>query len=135
MGTENEQNKVIVLAAGEGRTYKLGPMTAVFKADENETAGQYSISEWWIEPHSEGPGEHSHTDKDQVFYVLEGIVSVYINDKWIDAGKGAFIRISKTTIHAFANRTDNKAGFLNFDVPGGFEHDMPSMAEWFKENS
>jgi hypothetical protein len=49
----------IVLAAGEGRAYPMGRLAAVFKADGAETDGQYSISEWWLEPHTPGPGAHS----------------------------------------------------------------------------
>ncbi len=33
---------VIFLAPGQGRTYALGSLTAVFKADEAETAERYS---------------------------------------------------------------------------------------------
>jgi len=130
----NNHNDILILTAGQGRVYNLGPMTAIFKADENETDEKYSISEWWLEPNSDGPSEHKHEGKDQNFYVLEGSISVFIADKWIDAEKGTFIRIPKNTLHTFANRTDKKAGMLNFDIPGGFEKDMPSMSEWFKEN-
>jgi mannose-6-phosphate isomerase-like protein (cupin superfamily) len=129
----HNHDEVLVLAPGQGRTYHLGPMTAVFKADENETNGQYSISEWWLEPGTEGPHAHLHEDKDQLFYILEGIVSVFLADKWIEAEKGMFIRIARHTMHTFANRTNEKAGMLNIDIPGGFERDMPAMEAWFKQ--
>ncbi len=134
MKHKNSHNEPLILTAGQGRVYHLGPMTAVFKADENETDEQYSISEWWLEPNAEGPGAHEHDDQDQVFYVIEGTVSMLIGDKWTDAGKGSFIRIPRNTIHSFANRTNEKAGFLNFNIPGGFEKDMPSMEKWFEKN-
>jgi hypothetical protein len=35
-------------------------MRAVFRADGGETADTYSISEWWLEPGTPGPGPHSH---------------------------------------------------------------------------
>jgi len=109
-------------------------MTAIFKADVNETDDKYSVSEWWLEPNSDGPGAHQHEDQDQVFYVLEGTISMFVSDKWIDANRGTFIRIPRNTMHTFANRTDKKAGMLNFDIPGGFERNMPSMVKWFEEN-
>src|SRR5262249_35548914 len=55
------RTRPIVLGPGEGRAYALGSMSGVFKADEDETAATYSISEWWLEPHSPGPGPHSHS--------------------------------------------------------------------------
>ncbi len=129
-----DHTQPIVLAAGQGRVYNLGPMTAIFKADENETNDKYSISEWWLAPNSTGPGAHQHDDQDQVFYVLEGTISILVGDNWIEAEKGAFIRIPRNTMHTFANRTDTKAGMLNVDIPGGFEKNMPSMVQWFEEN-
>jgi mannose-6-phosphate isomerase-like protein (cupin superfamily) len=125
----------IVLKADEGRKYLCGTMTAIFKADEEETKEKYSVSEWWLEPNSDGPGAHKHEDNDEVFYVLEGITSFLIDDKWIDAAKGAFLRIPAKTIHDFANRTAEKTGVLNFFIPGGFERNMPAIVKWFDENA
>jgi len=124
----------IILAPGEGRTYNCGTMTAVFKADEEETDEKYSVSEWWLEPNSDGPGAHHHEINDEVFYVLEGTPSFLVGDKWIEATKGSFIRIPAKTTHDFANKTDQKAGVLNFFIPGGFERNMPSIVKWFEEN-
>jgi len=45
----------ILLRPGEGRAYPMGAVHAVFKADEDETGGRYSISEWWLEPYTRGP--------------------------------------------------------------------------------
>jgi mannose-6-phosphate isomerase-like protein (cupin superfamily) len=131
----NDPNKkIILLKKGEGRKYNLGPMTAIFKADKEETDNKYSVSEWWLEPHSEGPGAHVHEHIVQTFYVLEGPVSFFVENKWIDVETGTFIRIPENTMHTFANRTDKKTGFLNFDIPGGFEKDMPGMVAWFENN-
>lgn len=134
MKHKNDHSQTLILTAGQGRVYHLGAMTAIFKADENETADQYSISEWWLAPNSNGPGAHQHDDQDQVFYVLEGTISILTGDKWIEADRGTFIRIPRNTIHTFANRTNKKAGMLNFDIPGGFEKNMPAMVKWFEEN-
>jgi hypothetical protein len=56
MKHKHNETDELLLKNGEGRVYNCGIMTAVFKADENETANKYSISEWWLEPNSEGPG-------------------------------------------------------------------------------
>jgi hypothetical protein len=61
----------VVLGPGEGRAYPMGRISAVFKADGAETGQLYSISEWWLDPHTKGPGAHSHPE-DDVFYVLAG---------------------------------------------------------------
>lgn len=126
------EREVIVLAPGEGRRYSMGPMSAVFKADCEETAHSYSISEWWLEPHSQGPGAHSHPE-DDTFYVIEGTVSFFVNDHWVDAPAGSFVLVPGGTIHDFQNRSDARAGMLNIGAPGGFEQNMPAIVDWFEK--
>lgn len=121
----------IVLMPDEGRRYALGQMTAVFKADCAETADRYSVSEWWLEPDTSGPGAHSHEANEELFYVLEGTPSVLIGERWIDAPAGSFIRIPAGMTHDFENRTSARAGLLNVYIPGPFEQNMPEIVKWF----
>jgi mannose-6-phosphate isomerase-like protein (cupin superfamily) len=130
----NRSNQAIILTEGQGRRYECGTMTAIFKADEAETKEKYSVSEWWLEPYSDGPGAHQHEENDEVFYVLEGTISFLVDDKWIDADRGTFLRIPIKTTHDFRNQTGEKAGVLNFFIPGGFERNMPSIVKWFEDN-
>lgn len=125
------ERAAIVLRPGEGRTYSMGRISAVFKADQTETRSNYSISEWWLEPHTKGPGAHSH-EEDDVFYVIEGTMSILVNDTWIDAERGAFVLIPGGVTHDFENRGDCRAGILNISSPGPFEPAMPDISAWFK---
>jgi quercetin dioxygenase-like cupin family protein len=127
------KRSVLVLRPGEGRPYPMGRIATVFKADGKETAGQYSISEWWLEPHTQGPGAHSH-EEDDVFYVVEGTMSFLVNGQWMDAPKGSFVLVPGGSTHDFENRSDARAGVLNFSAPGNFEDDMPEIAKWFAEH-
>lgn len=121
----------VVLAAGEGRTYAMGPLEAVFKADGDETDGRYSISEWWLEPHTKGPGAHNHPE-DDVFYLLEGTMHFRLGDEWHEAPAGSFVLVPGGVTHTFENRGDVRAGALNISAPGDFEQRMPGIAEWFR---
>jgi mannose-6-phosphate isomerase-like protein (cupin superfamily) len=122
-----------VLRPGKGRSYPMGRISALFKADGRETKGRYSISEWWLEPHTKGPGAHSHAE-DDVFFVIEGTMSFLIGDEWTHAAAGSFVLVPGGVTHDFENRGSARAGVLNFSVPGGFEEDMPDIAQWFAEN-
>lgn len=125
----------VVLGPGEGRLYPMGRISAVFKADgAAETALGYNISEWWLEPHTKGPGPHSHADADCVFYVLEGTMSVLVGDQWHHGTRGSFVLIPGGVTHDFENRGDLRAGVLNFSAPGTFEPHMAEIAEWFAKN-
>lgn len=123
----------VVWGPGEGRAYPMGRISAVFKAGGDETAGGYAISEWWLDPHTKGPGPHSHPD-DDVFYVLVGTMTVLVGAEWIEASAGSFVLIPGGTTHDFENRGPERAGMLNFSAPGDFEERMPGIAQWFIEN-
>lgn len=131
---ERSGRQPVVLAPGEGRHYPMGRLAAVFKADGDETGQRYSISEWWLEPHTRGPGPHAHPE-DDIFYVIEGTMSVQVGDHWTDADRGAFILVPGGTRHDFENRGAVRAGVLNLSVPGGFEPEMPGIAQWFLQRS
>ena len=107
-------------------------VSAIFKADGSETAGRYSISEWWLEPRTEGPGAHHHPE-DDVFFVLEGTMTFLLDGERLEAPAGSFVLVPGGAEHAFSNRTDARCGALNVSAPGDFEAHMPGIAAWFKE--
>lgn len=123
----------VFLLPGEGRGYSMGRMRAVFKADGVETDRRYTVSEWWLEPHSKGPGAHSHPE-DDAFFVLEGTMSFLLDDRWLDAPRGAFVLVPGGVTHDFENRSSSRAGILNIGCPGDFERNMPAIVEWFEKH-
>ena len=123
----------VILAPGEGRAYPMGRIGAVFKADGAETRELYSISEWSLEPDTKGPGPHSH-DEDDVFYVLEGTMSILVGDTWTHAPRGSFVLVPGGTTHDFENRGSVRATMLNVSAPGAFEPHMAGISDWFHEH-
>ena len=95
----------------------MGRISAVFKADGDETQGGYSISEWWLEPRTQGPGAHAHPE-DDVFYVLAGTMSLRVGDDWVHAEAGSFVLVPGGQVHDFENRGPVRAGVLNLSFPG-----------------
>lgn len=67
-------------------------------------------------------------------YVIEGTMSILIGDRWVDAPKGSFVLAPGGVTRDFQNRSPKRAGVLNLSIPGGFEKNMPAIAEWFAEN-
>lgn len=131
---QSKPRRPVVLGPGEGRSYPMGPLSAVFKADGDESEQRYSISEWWLDPHTKGPGSHSHPE-DDVFYVLAGTMSVAVGEEWVEAPAGSFVLVPGGTPHDFENRTSSRAGMLNVSAPGNFEQHVPGIAQWFRDRS
>jgi mannose-6-phosphate isomerase-like protein (cupin superfamily) len=123
----------IFLPPGGGRSYPMGRISAIFKADGKETRSAYSISEWWLEPCTRGPGAHAH-EEDDIFFVIEGTMSFLLDDHWVNAPEGSFVLVPGGMTHDFENRSSSRAGVLNFSIPGDFEESMPAIAKWFAEH-
>ena len=110
----------VVLAPGDGRIYSMGRISAIFKADDTETDSRYSISEWWLEPHTMGPGPHAHPE-DDVFYVLEGTMSILIDGHWREVEPGTMVFAPKMSVHSLKNVGDTPARVLFSALPSGFD--------------
>ncbi len=129
-----DKRDLIALEPGGGRRYRMGQLSAVFKADEAETDAAYSISEWILEPGQQGVGAHSHDVNDEIFYVLEGKPEILTGETWGAYAPGSFLRIPAGMTHDFRNNGDQPARVLNVFIPGGFERNMPGIVKWFEDN-
>lgn len=123
----------IIIEPGGGRRYPMGRRAAVFKADGDETQGAYSVSEWWLEADTAGPPAHDHPE-DHAFCVIEGTLDLCLDGTWVAVGQGSHVLIPGGTPHTFENRGDERAGFIRFHTPGGFERQAQPIADWFARN-
>jgi quercetin dioxygenase-like cupin family protein len=126
----NHKRRPLIIGPDQGRRYDMGRMRAVFFADGAETADRFSISEWWIEPRTRGPGPHAHPE-DHVFYVLTGTLSLVIEGERTDAPRGSYALIPGGVQHDFENRGTQECGFISINTPAGFEKAMPGIVQWF----
>ncbi len=119
----------IILEPGAGRTYELGTMRGVFKADGAETGDRYCVSEWSLEPGAGGPGPHTHDANEELFLVTRGTMRFLVGEDWVEAPAGTFLRIPARTVHDFENRGDEPATAFNVFIPGGFE---APFRDWYE---
>ena len=70
-------------------------------------------------------------NEDDVFFMLEGTMSFFVNDEWVDAPAGSFVLVPGGVTHTFENRGDTQARALNISAPGDFEPRMAAIADWF----
>jgi oxalate decarboxylase/phosphoglucose isomerase-like protein (cupin superfamily) len=68
-----------------------------------------------------GPLPHTHTDADELFFVVEGRVDVLFEDSWRPLGPGQFWHVPLGTVHTFRNVTTESAQMLSGFRPSGFE--------------
>lgn len=119
-----------VLEAGQGERHPAGADSQiVIKATGEETAGSFFLSETTIEPSFPGPPPHRHRALHDMFYVLDGTLTVRLGDETRELGPGAFVCAPPGVVHTFSNTSDRPTRFLNFNTPAGWEHYMRALGE------
>jgi mannose-6-phosphate isomerase-like protein (cupin superfamily) len=68
----------------------------------------------------DGPPLHVHAELDEAFYVLEGKVGFWCDDKVIEAERGQFVFVPRRSVHRFEGRVDGSR-VLFVVAPAGLE--------------
>ena len=120
--------KPVVLRSGEGEHVQLGQSSAVIKAGVETTDGRFALAETTLEPGFTGPKLHLHRETLDMFYVLEGTLTMQLGEETLELFAGSFVLVPPGTLHTFSNRTDQRVRLLNLDVPAGLESYLREVA-------
>ena len=128
---DKDRPKLIALKSGEPDELTYDAGTVRFLATSVDTNGAWSLVEL-----KEMPGYHTnlhrHNHTDEAFYVMEGVLTVKINDKLSDYPAGSYVLIPRGTPHAQGNRGKVPARILLTMTPGGFERSFKDRVDLFK---
>lgn len=115
---------------GEGERHAVGGSSAVIiKASGHDTAGSFFLSETTIEPGFPGPPPHRHERLHDMFYVLDGVLTMELGDDTHEIGPGTFVCVPPGVTHTFSNMSDAPVRFLNFNTPAGWENYMRDLGK------
>jgi quercetin dioxygenase-like cupin family protein len=106
--------------AGEGRTVAVVGDVYRFLATGEDTNGKYALWEALVPPGG-GPPPHVHSREEEAFYVLEGEITFYVEDKRLVASTGMFANLPVGTLHSFKNESSRPARMLISVAPAGLE--------------
>ena len=121
--------EAVVHPPGEGERHRAGGSEIVIKATGEETAGTFFLSESTIAPGFPGPPPHRHERLVDMFYVLEGVLTVRLGDETHELEAGSFVCVPAGVVHTFSNPSDSPVRFLNFNTPAGWENYMRDLAK------
>ncbi len=121
--------EAVVHLPGEGERHIAGSSEIVVKATGDETAGTFFLSESTIAPGFPGPPPHRHERLVDMFYVLDGVLTVRLGEETRQLGPGSFVCVPAGVVHTFSNPSDSPVRFLNFNTPAGWEKYMRDLAE------
>lgn len=118
----------IALPPGAGRTLWLLGSEITIKAGGAESGGAYSFVEYRTPGGGTGPLAHTHTDREETFYVLAGEVEFLIGEEHRPAPPGSFLMIPRGVLHTFANTGAEEARLLIIHTPSGMEAYFEELA-------
>jgi mannose-6-phosphate isomerase-like protein (cupin superfamily) len=93
-------------------------MTVLIPGEQTNNA--YSVLEAFIVPGG-GPPAHIHHREDELFYVLEGDITIFSGEQTVRASAGTCVHIPAGTIHTFRNEGGGPARMIITYTPAGFE--------------
>jgi mannose-6-phosphate isomerase-like protein (cupin superfamily) len=111
----------------EGRSPTGSPH--LFKAAASDTAGRFDFIVGLFAPLT-GPPLHLHRQQDDTFYVLDGVLTVQVDEEVFDIGPGDFLSIPPGVPHTFDNlhHGDDPVQAINLMTPGGHFDMFEEMA-------
>jgi quercetin dioxygenase-like cupin family protein len=124
--------KPLVMLPDQARVYDTG---------RGETrilvGGKQSAGGWWLGSFVSEPGRktslHVHFSAEEQFYVVEGVLSAWIDGKWLDLPAGSVATAPRKVPHALGNRSKQPVKFLVAGEPAGFEHFFPDIEKLAKQ--
>jgi quercetin dioxygenase-like cupin family protein len=118
----------IVLGPGEGERHAMGASWLAIKAGGDQTAGTFYCGEVYLEPGYPGPPPHVHDRLHDMFYVIEGTLTVRLGDERRSVSAGTFVCVPPGVVHTFSNDGAQAIRLLNFNTPAGWERYMRELA-------
>jgi mannose-6-phosphate isomerase-like protein (cupin superfamily) len=89
----------------------------LFKAMAELDDGDLSLMERTLPAGGRRPPPHRHTNCSEAYFVLDGLVSVSIEDEERLVGPEGFVLVPRGTAHTFGNATDTEARLLVIHAP------------------
>jgi mannose-6-phosphate isomerase-like protein (cupin superfamily) len=118
----------MIVRPDQARVYSMGRGEARILVDAERSGGT-----WWLGQFREDPGYttglHFHPKTDEQFFVLDGVLSVYLDNSWHDLEPGTLAVVPHRTPHAQANAGEQPVRFLGSGSPCGFERFFPELHE------
>jgi quercetin dioxygenase-like cupin family protein len=123
-------SEAVIHRPGEGERHAAGGTGAIIiKASGDDTAGSFFLSETTIDPGFPGPPPHRHERLHDMFYVLEGVLTMRLGQDTHEIGTGTFVCVPPGVTHTFSNTSESPVRFLNFNTPAGWENYMRDLGE------
>ena len=82
-------------------------------------------------PPGSGPPPHFHTREDELFLVVEGRISFFVEESWTEVAPGGAVYLPRGTTHCYRNIGTTPSRQWILTTPSGFEEFFARCADEF----
>jgi quercetin dioxygenase-like cupin family protein len=122
MSINRHKQAATILPPGGGEAHSALGVTLTFKTVGEQSDDQFLVLEYAAPPQFSGPPPHWHKVTTEIFYVLEGALTLTVAGADTTMGPGGYGFVPPGTVHTFGNRSDAPARYLLVASPAGLEH-------------
>lgn len=126
--------RTVFIPSGAGKKGKIVVNDIVFKLNKSQTDGNLGSSEITLYPGLLGSIPHYHNSFDEVCIVLEGTVTIKIENEIYTVAAGGWHLRPRRSVHCFWNSGSIAARFIELYIPAGHEAFMQNLADLFIDN-
>lgn len=101
-----------IVHAGAGPSVDIGGTAVSFLVGNHDTADRFGLTEHRMPPSAPGAPLHYHRTMTEMFYVVDGEVSLTLGSEQHLVGPRTFMLVPEGTPHAFANPGNDPATLL-----------------------
>jgi mannose-6-phosphate isomerase-like protein (cupin superfamily) len=118
-----------VLGPGEQHPDAPTQTGPFFRFASGQTDGLAALAEVRLRPLTPGPNLHVHNREDELFYVLDGVMTVQVAEELHEVAAGGLAWGPRGVAHAYANRGREPLHLLIMWLPGGAEGLFVEMSD------
>jgi mannose-6-phosphate isomerase-like protein (cupin superfamily) len=108
------------------------PRRPFIRVRSHDTGGLLALGEVRLPPLTAGPTLHVHTREDEMFFVLEGVLTMQLGDQLHEIAAGGLAWGARGTPHAFANLASQQLRIMILWIPGGVERLFDEMEAYLQ---
>jgi quercetin dioxygenase-like cupin family protein len=119
------------MAVDDGGLIRVGGLEIRYKIDGVETGAGSGMFELTVPAGARVPPAHSHTENEEIVYVLEGLLRYSVDGDQRDLAPGDSMRTPRGSVHSFSNphpQTARALIVLTPDIGAQYFRDIAAVA-------
>lgn len=103
--------KEVLLGAGQGRIVRIDGDVVHVKLEPGTGGEAFALVEYVLAP-GNGPGQHTHDDFSETYYVLDGELTFRMGREQHVMGPGGLVHVPAGSVHGFRNEGEQPVRML-----------------------